>query len=121
MGYKSSIASKEISKTRSELLHSLNKIIKVISFLIVPVATCLIVIGIINSGSTDPWEMFKAGILNAAGPIIGSVPAGMFLLTSVALAVGVVNMSKKHTLVQDLYCFEMLARTNTLCLDKLGH
>lgn len=111
---------KKFQKTRSELLHSLNKIIKVISFLIVPVATCLIIIGIINSGSTDPWEMFKAGILNAAGPIIGSVPAGMFLLTSVALAVGVVNMSKKHTLVQDLYCFEMLARTNTLCLDKTG-
>uniref|UniRef100_A0A8C5IEH9 P-type Ca(2+) transporter n=1 Tax=Junco hyemalis TaxID=40217 RepID=A0A8C5IEH9_JUNHY len=111
---------KKFQKPRSELLRSLNKIIKVISFLIVPVATCLIVIGIINSGSTDPWEMFKAGILNAAGPIIGSVPAGMFLLTSVALAVGVVNMSKKHTLVQDLYCFEMLARTNTLCLDKTG-
>ena len=50
---------KKFQKTRSELLHSLNKIIKVISFLIVPVATCLIVIGIINSGSTDPWEMFK--------------------------------------------------------------
>lgn len=111
---------KKFQKPKSELLRSLNKIIKVISFLIVPFAICLVVIGVTNSGETTSWGRFTSGVLNAAGPIVGSVPAGMFLLTSVALAVGVVNMSKKKTLVQDLYCFEMLARTNVLCLDKTG-
>ena len=48
------------------------------------------------------------------------IPAGMFLLTSVALAVSVMRLAKKRTLVQDLYCIEMLARTNVLCLDKTG-
>lgn len=111
---------KKFQKPKSELLRSLNKIIKVISFLIVPFAICLVVIGITNSGETTSWGRYTSGVLNAAGPIVGSVPAGMFLLTSVALAVGVINMSKKKTLVQDLYCFEMLARTNVLCLDKTG-
>jgi len=44
----------------------------------------------------------------------------MFLLTSLALAVGVINLAKSRTLVQELYCIEMLARVDTLCLDKTG-
>lgn len=111
---------KKYQKPRSELLRSLNKIIKVISILIVPVATSLLIIGAVNSPSTTAFDIFHDAVLNAAGPIIGSVPAGMFLLTSMALAVGAINMSKRKTLVQDIYCFEMLARTNVLCLDKTG-
>lgn len=48
------------------------------------------------------------------------IPAGLYLLTSVALSVGVVRLSKNNTLVQDVYCIEMLARVNVLCLDKTG-
>ena len=48
------------------------------------------------------------------------IPAGMFLLVTIALAVGVVKLSRKKTLVRDLYSIEMLARTNVLCLDKTG-
>ena len=59
-------------------------------------------------------------ITKTSGCIIAMIPAGMFLLTSVALAVSVIRLSKKHTLVQELYCIEMLARTNVLCLDKTG-
>ena len=59
-------------------------------------------------------------IKQTAGSIIGMIPAGMFLLTSVALAVGVVKLATKRTLVQDLYSIEMLARTDVLCLDKTG-
>jgi len=55
-----------------------------------------------------------------AGSMIGMVPAGMYLLTSVALAAGVMSLAKKNTLVQDLYSIEMLARINILCLDKTG-
>ena len=52
--------------------------------------------------------------------IIGMIPAGLYLLTSVALSVGVFRLSKNNTLVQDIYCIEMLARVNVLCLDKTG-
>jgi cation-transporting ATPase E len=48
------------------------------------------------------------------------IPSGMFLLTSVALAVGVIKLFKKNTLVQDLYSLEMLARVDTICFDKTG-
>jgi cation-transporting ATPase E len=48
------------------------------------------------------------------------IPAGLFLLTSVALAVGVRRLAHNKTLVQDIYCIEMLARVDTLCLDKTG-
>lgn len=59
-------------------------------------------------------------VTKTAGSLIGMIPAGMFLLTSMALAVGVLRLSKHKTLVQELYCIEMLARVNVLCLDKTG-
>ena len=52
--------------------------------------------------------------------VIGMIPSGMLLLTSVALAVGIVRLARNHTLVQDMYSLEMLARVNVLCLDKTG-
>ena len=48
------------------------------------------------------------------------IPAGLFLLTSLALFAGVIRLAKNKTLVQDLYCIEMLARVDVLCLDKTG-
>ena len=66
----------------------------------------------------------KANYIVAIKPItaaiIGMIPAGLYLLTSVALSVGVFRLSKHNTLVQDNYCIEMLARVNVLCLDKTG-
>ena len=59
-------------------------------------------------------------IERTSGSVIGMLPVGMFLLTSVSLVVGVINLAKKKTLVQNLYSIEMLARANVLCLDKTG-
>ena len=59
-------------------------------------------------------------ITSTAGSIIGMVPSGMFLLCSVALTVSVIRLARRKALVQDLYCVEMLARVNVLCLDKTG-
>ena len=72
------------------------------------------------SDPTSSGTMQYFVVTKTAGCIIAMIPAGMFLLTSVALAVSVVRLAKKKTLVQDLYCIEMLARTNVLCLDKTG-
>jgi cation-transporting P-type ATPase E len=59
-------------------------------------------------------------VKSTSGAMIGMIPSGLFLLTSMALAVGVVRLAQNNTLVQELYCIEMLARVDTLCLDKTG-
>lgn len=63
---------------------------------------------------------YRVAVIYTAGAMIGMIPVGMFLLTSVALAVGIVRLSKKKALVQDLFSIEALARVNLLCLDKTG-
>jgi cation-transporting ATPase E len=72
------------------------------------------------SNATDWNTEISIIVADWAGAIIGMIPAGMFLLTSVALVVGVIRLAKRNTLVQDLYCIEMLARADVLCLDKTG-
>lgn len=67
----------------------------------------------------DP-NWLKLAITKTCGSLTGMVPAGMFLLVTIALTVGVIKLATKHTLVKDLYSIEMLARTNMLCLDKTG-
>ena len=65
-------------------------------------------------------EGVKEVVTKTAAVIIGMIPAGMFLLCSVSLTVSVIKLARKKALVQDLYCVEMLARVNVLCLDKTG-
>ena len=103
---------KKYKTPQSDLLRTLNTIIKSISFIIIPLGVLTIL---------DCLEMgIIPAIEKTAGSVLGMIPAGMFLLTSVALAVGVIKLSKRRTLVQDMYSIEMLARTDVLCLDKTG-
>ncbi|MFQ6773504.1 MAG: HAD-IC family P-type ATPase [Clostridia bacterium] len=106
---------KKYSKPKSELLYSLKVIIKVVGVLIIPFAILMYY----NNFAFFNGDTYKT-ITKTAGSIIAMIPAGMFLLTSMALAVGVIRLAKKRTLVQELYCIEMLARANVLCLDKTG-
>ena len=111
---KLSSKAKKYSKPKSELLRSLKLIIRAVGIVIIPLAILMFITNH-NSGYT-----FVETIEKTAASIIGIIPAGMFLLTSMALAVGVVKLANKRTLVQDLYSIEMLARTDVLCLDKTG-
>ena len=106
-------------RPKSELLQSLKIIIKTIGLIIVPLATILIFSQLRGISSGDTAGIAEA-VRKSAGAVVGMIPAGMFLLTSMALAVGVINLKKSNTLVQELYCIEMLARVDTLCLDKTG-
>ncbi len=63
---------------------------------------------------------YKEAVFKTAGSIIGMIPVGLFLLTSVALAVGILRLYKKKAVVRELYSIETLARVNMLCLDKTG-
>ena len=70
---------------------------------------------------SDPHGFkFDPPVTRFVGSMVSMIPAGMFLLTSVTLSVGVLTLARKRCLVQDLYSIEMLARIDTLCLDKTG-
>lgn len=106
---------KKYSKPKSDLLRSLNLIIRTISILIIPIGVILFLNTYMGTNST-----YEEAVVATAGGVIGMIPSGLFLTTSIALAVGVINLAKNKTLVQELYCIEMLARINVLCLDKTG-
>lgn len=113
---------KEYRKPKSELLRSLNLLIRVISIIIIPLGIGTFCTQWLEASKTftDTWNIASEAMKYTAGSMVGMIPSGMYLLTSVALAAGVINLGKKKTLVQDLYCIEMLARVNVLCLDKTG-
>ena len=117
---------KKYRKPNSELLKSLNVIFKVVSFLIIPlgILTFINIFGtddILNRlTNPDQFNILAEAITRTAGSMIGMIPAGLFLLTSMALFVGVYRLGKNNTLVQELYCIETLARVDMLCLDKTG-
>ena len=118
----------------SQILSSLKKLLVTLAIFIVVTSLVMFFskwpikdfIEALNSGSLDEAKkiFFQLEYVKAIKPttaaIIGMIPAGLYLLTSVALSVGVVRLSKNNTLVQDVYCIEMLARVNVLCLDKTG-
>lgn len=110
-----SAKAKQYKKPYSELMHSLNLIIKCIGCIIIPLSAAFMIKSIIIN-ETD----LATAINGASTVVIGMIPSGMFLLTSTALAVGVIKLYKKNTLVQDLYSLEMLARVDTICFDKTG-
>lgn len=115
--YISSVAkeAKKVNKPQSNLFKDLRRLTKIIGFFVIPLGV-LMFINNFYGQNTD----IQTAIVKTCGSLTGIIPAGMFLLVSVALAVGVIKLSKKKTLVQDLYSIEMLARTNVLCLDKTG-
>ena len=112
---------KKFKKTDSELLNTMKHIINVIGLLIVPIS---VLSGIINynhlSSQFEGSMLVAETVKRTTAVAVGMIPGGMFLLTTVALAVGVIRLSRHHTLVQDMYSLEMLARVNLLCLDKTG-
>lgn len=114
---------KELNKPKSELVTALNKVIKIIGIIIIPLGGATFLTQWINAtktGLTDYWEIARTAFSSTAGSMVGMIPSGMYLLTSVALANSVLALSRKNTMVQDLYSIEMLARVDTLCLDKTG-
>lgn len=107
-------SAKKYMKPKSELLRSLKIIIYVMAAIIIPIGLILFTIQY-NSGMS-----YADSIRKTAGAMVGMIPSGLFLCTSMTLAVGVSRLGKKNVLVQELYCIEMLARINVLCLDKTG-
>ncbi len=98
----------------SKLFTLMNKIVKYISYTLIPVGALLL------------WSRFRAeadtttAITSTVAGLINMIPEGLILLTSSVLALATVRLSRKKVLVQDLYSIETLARVDTICLDKTG-
>ena len=125
--YVSNITGKarQYEKPRSQMLKALRGILIFVAIVIVPMTVGLYVVNASES-MAGKWEDFSLinldidALNRTAGSIISMIPAGPFLLTSVALAASFLRLAKRKTVVQELYCIEMLARVDTLCLDKTG-
>lgn len=99
----------------SEILTSVNRIIRFIGFALVPIGVLMFVKQVFFSA-----QDFRHGLVATVGALVGMVPEGLVLLTSVVLAVSVLRLARHKALVQDLYSIETLARVDVLCLDKTG-
>lgn len=106
---------KYLKKLNSELMLSLQKIIKILSLIVIPIGIFLF-----WSQMRIVDNTFHDAVIHTVAGLIGMIPDGLILLTSTVLAVSVIRLGKYQVLVQELYCIEMLARVDMLCLDKTG-
>lgn len=115
-----SAKAKKYKKPHSEIMSALRIIIKAVGFIIIPISVAFVLKSLFINQGGELIEKFPDAVLGTATVVIGMIPSGMFLLTSLALAVGIIKLAKHRTLVQDLYSLEMLARVDTICFDKTG-
>ncbi|MBQ8229742.1 MAG: HAD-IC family P-type ATPase [Clostridia bacterium] len=124
---------KKYKRPNSEIMNSISLFIKIIGIIIIPVAILMFNVNYKQSGGSSFaelggfWSALFGGnavlsetIQKTASVVIGMIPSGLLLLTTVALSTGMIRLAKYNTLVQDMYSLEMLARVNVLCLDKTG-
>lgn len=105
---------KEGKDTSSVLLNTINRIIKVLTYVIIPLGVVLFIAKYLGDSHLN------RAILGTAAAMIGMIPEGLVLLTSVTLAVSAMHLARKKTLVRDLPAIETLARVDVICLDKTG-
>lgn len=108
-------ATTNVSQAKSEMMASLDKLIKVIGFILIPMGILLFINEYVHLGNS-----FQDSIQSMVAALIGMIPEGLYLLTSVALAASVLRLTKQKVLVRNLDCVETLARIDTLCVDKTG-
>lgn len=108
-------SARAIRRPRSALMTDLNRLIRMVSMLLVPLGALLFLKQYFLQGAA-----LTDAVPSTVAAMIGMIPEGLLLLVSVAMAAGVVKLGRRHTLVQELYGIETLARADVLCLDKTG-
>lgn len=106
---------KYLKKSKSKMMDAINLILKIIGVCIIPIMGILLYNSIYVTG-----QSFDRAVTSTVAAIIGMIPEGLVLLSSIVLAVSSIRLAQKQTLVQDMYCIETLARVDVLCLDKTG-
>lgn len=107
-------SAKQQRRTASQLLTIINRIIKALTFAIIPLGVALFVSSMMRG------QDLNRAILGTVASMVGMIPEGLVLLTSVALAAGAFTLGRRHVLVRELPAIEALARVDVLCLDKTG-
>ena len=100
---------------RSEMMKSLDKLIRFIGFALIPIGAALFYNELVVQEN-----VFSDAVPAVVAALIGMIPEGLYLLTSVALAVSVMRLAQKQTLVHELSAVETLAHVDVLCVDKTG-
>ena len=108
-------AKKSPRAAKSEMMRSLDRLIRVLGFALIPVDLVLFY---------QEYQVLQLGLQKSAeatvAAVVGMIPEGLYLLTSVALAVSALKLTRQKVLVQDMGCIETLARVDVLCVDKTG-
>ncbi len=108
-------AKEQSDEEHSEMLRSLNWLVRIVGFLLIPIGIILFVEQHFLLG--DP---IRTAVPATVAALIGMIPEGLFLLASVALALSVMRLAQKKVLVREFGCIETLAQVDVLCLDKTG-
>ena len=108
-------AAKGFKAPASNLFRDLNYLIKYIGIFMVPMTVAMFIANYFANG-----KVLHDALTATSGSVIGMIPAGMYLLVTITLTLSVITLSRKRTLVQDMYSIEMLASADVVCLDKTG-
>ena len=100
---------------QSEMIRYINKLVKWVGIIIIPVGVILFCQAYIMNGET-----FKKSVVSMVAAVLGMIPEGLYLLTTVALALSTIRLAKKQVLLHDMKSIETLARVDVLCVDKTG-
>ncbi len=132
---KISAGAKYLKRPNSEILRSLNKIVKTMAIIIVPLGILLFCMKYLvhQNINFDPIQTnivqnyfnvtdlrLSPIVIKTIGTMIGMIPSGLVALSSAVFCISVIRLANHKTLTQDLYCVETLARVDVLCLDKTG-
>ena len=113
--YKITKEAKYLKPISSEIMKSLKKIIKLISYIIAPIGIIFFL-----KQTHIPNNTIQDSVVNTVAALIAIIPDGLMLLTSTVMALSVIKLSKHNVLIQEMYCMENLARVDTICFDKTG-
>ena len=116
-------SAKKYVKPKSDLWASLSLIIRIMTLIIIPIGAVLFYMQLTSQtivGDIFTSDAYRSTVQGTAGAMIGMIPSGLWLTTSIALQIGVIKLAKNNVLVQELFCIEMLSRVDCLCLDKTG-
>lgn len=108
-------ATRTYKKEQSEMIRDLNKLIIMIGIIIIPIGIMVFTQSFVNIGRN-----LKDSITGMSAAVIGMIPEGLYLLSSLALAVSTIRLAADKVLVHDMKCIETLARVDVLCVDKTG-
>ncbi len=116
-GYAASISAeaKTAKAIRSEIMDTLNFIIRIGTYALIPIGAVLFTRLMLSSHFG-----YQEAVLQTVAAVIGMIPQGLVLLTSSVLAIATTRLAMRKVLVQQAYCVETLARVDVLCLDKTG-